>query len=77
MEMRISRNRPLAMPLNSHTSGISKVTHSIMGRTTTTAIRSGMVMARRLGIRSAIRMNMPVTKTNEAAELIWPSQGPW
>ena len=48
-----------------------------MGRTTTTAIRSGMVMARRLGIRSAIGMNMPVTKTNEAAELIWPSQGPW
>ncbi|MNO10010.1 hypothetical protein D3C81_2335980 [compost metagenome] len=64
------------MPLKNHTSGISRVTHSSMGRTTTTATRSGMLMARRLGIRSAIRIKRLVTTTKETTELIWESQGP-
>ncbi|MPN27205.1 hypothetical protein SDC9_174632 [bioreactor metagenome] len=49
----------------SHTTGLNSFMHHSMGPGTRTAQRSGSAMPRRLGSRSANRMNSEVTMKNE------------
>ena len=58
--------RRLASQLNSHTSGLNSAVSHCMGRLTNTASRSGSAIERRLGSRSASRMNSEVMRTKEA-----------
>ncbi len=74
VEMRKVLKIRLAMPSKNHTKGLSRKIISIIGRTTRTATRSGWVMAKRLGIRSANRIKRPVTRKNDNKEASVPAQ---
>ena len=63
-------------PLNKKTTGVNKkVTHSI-GVTIFIATASGIIIATRLGNRSANKINNDVIQRKEKTKLIWSNKGP-
>jgi hypothetical protein len=62
------RNSRLAVSLYSHNSGRSQRIRKPIGPATAIAMRSGDAMPRRLGIRSANRMNRDVTSVKDSTK---------
>ena len=63
-----SLNIAFAIPSKIQTTGFKIKIKNIIGRTMRTATASGWVIAMRLGIRSAIRMKLPVTSANVSSD---------
>ena len=68
VEILKSLNIAFASPSNVQTKGFRIKIKNIIGRTMRTATASGWVIATRLGIKSAIRMKLPVTSANVSSD---------